>query len=98
MERPRTAATMTDVSAIEDTTATEHGSPGRRPRVVIAGGGVAALETLLALRSIAGTSVRITLVSPIRDFHYRPMTVTEPFELGEARSFPLAAVVGSHGG
>ena len=34
------------------------------PRVVIAGGGVAALETLIALRDLAGDRVDITLVAP----------------------------------
>jgi sulfide:quinone oxidoreductase len=48
-------------------------------RVVIAGGGVAALEAMLALRHLAGRSVAITLVCPTRSFEYRPLAVTEPF-------------------
>ena len=35
-----------------------------RPRVVIAGGGVAALETLLALRELVGHRVRLELIAP----------------------------------
>ena len=52
--------------------------------VVIAGGGVAALETAFALRALAGESVRMTLVAPEREFVYRPMAVTEPFGRGPA--------------
>ena len=36
--------------------------------VVIAGGGVAGLEALIALHSLAGTRVHVTLVAPERDF------------------------------
>lgn len=69
-----------------------------RLRVVIAGGGVAALETLLALRALAGRSVELTVISPERDFLYRPVTVAEAFDRGEAREYPLAEIVSCHGG
>src|SRR5438270_12715255 len=65
--------------------------------VVIAGGGVAAVETLLALKELAGRRVRFTVVSPEREFLYRPVTVAEAFERGEARSYALAEIVGYHG-
>jgi NADH dehydrogenase FAD-containing subunit len=39
-----------------------------RLRVVVAGGGVAALETLLALRSLAGQRVKLTLISVVSTF------------------------------
>src|SRR5688572_8774028 len=58
--------------------------------VLIAGGGVAGLEALLALRALAGERVRITLIAPDRDFTYRPMAVAEPFALGRAHRVPLA--------
>jgi sulfide:quinone oxidoreductase len=61
-------------------------------RVVIAGGGVAALEALMALRDLAADRVRITLVAPEDDFLYRPMSVGEPFALGDARRVPLKRV------
>jgi sulfide:quinone oxidoreductase len=61
-------------------------------RVVIAGGGVAALETLIALRELARDRVEITLVAPNPSFGYRPMTVAEPFGKGHARSYDLAAI------
>ena len=59
-------------------------------RVVVAGGGVAGLEALLALRALAGDRVELTLVSPTADFVYRPLAVAEPFALGAARKTPLA--------
>jgi sulfide:quinone oxidoreductase len=61
-------------------------------RVVIAGGGVAALETLIALRDLARGRVDITLVAPDESFTYRPMTVAEPFAKGHARSYELAGI------
>ena len=59
-------------------------------RVVVAGGGVAGLEALLALHALAGDRVELTLVSPTPDFVYRPLAVAEPFALGAARTTPLA--------
>ena len=56
-----------------------------RSHVVIAGGGVAALETLMALRDLAGDRVAITLIAPETTFTYRSMKVVEPFYLGHAR-------------
>jgi sulfide:quinone oxidoreductase len=68
-----------------------------RLRVVIAGGGVAALETLLALRALAGHRVEITLLSPERVFLYRPVTVAEAFERGEAHTYQLDEIVADQG-
>jgi sulfide:quinone oxidoreductase len=69
-----------------------------RLRVLIAGGGVAALEALLALRELVGHRVELTLLSPERQFLYRPVTVAEAFDRGEARAYDLADVVASDGG
>jgi sulfide:quinone oxidoreductase len=66
--------------------------------VVIAGGGVAALETLLALRQLAPRRVEVTLVSPQREFLYRPVTVAEAFDRGEARAYELGQIVSENGG
>jgi sulfide:quinone oxidoreductase len=60
--------------------------------VVIAGGSVAALEALAALRNLAGDRVRLTLVAPDPDFVDRPMTVAEPFGFGSARRYPLGQI------
>jgi sulfide:quinone oxidoreductase len=62
------------------------------PRVLIAGGGVAALETLIALRDLAGDRVDITLVAPEEAFAYRPMTVAAPFSAGHANRYGLARI------
>jgi sulfide:quinone oxidoreductase len=51
-----------------------------RPRVLIAGGGVAALEACLALRErLRADKLEITLVAPTERFDYRPLAVLEPF-------------------
>ena len=61
-------------------------------RIVIAGGGIAALEALVALREQAPPGCRITLASPTDTFAYRPLAVQEPFGRGGGRRFSLAAV------
>jgi sulfide:quinone oxidoreductase len=61
--------------------------------VLIAGGGVAALEATLALRALAEDRVDIEVLAPDEEFVYRPMAVAEPFGKGEARRFPLARLV-----
>ena len=58
--------------------------------VVIAGGGVAGLEGLLALRALAGDRIELTLVAPDPEFTYRPLAVAEPFALGHAHRVPLS--------
>jgi sulfide:quinone oxidoreductase len=47
--------------------------------VVVAGGGVAALEATLALKALAGDLVTARIVAPNEDFVYRPTAVCEPF-------------------
>jgi sulfide:quinone oxidoreductase len=71
--------------------------PGSPARVLIVGGGVAALETLMALRDLIGDRVHVGLVAPEPDFVYRPMAVAEPFGLGEARRYPLRRVAEDFG-
>jgi sulfide:quinone oxidoreductase len=61
-------------------------------RVLVAGGGVAGLESVLALRHLAGDRISLTLLSPEPDFVFRPMAVAEPFSRGHAAHHPLAAV------
>jgi sulfide:quinone oxidoreductase len=68
-----------------------------KPRVLIAGGGVAAAEALLALRDLAGDHVEIELLAPEPDFVYRPLAVVAPFDLGEAPRFALAPIVSEFG-
>lgn len=66
-------------------------------RVLIAGGGVAALEAMMSLRALAGDRVQITLLAPEREFRFRPMTVAEPFAIAHARHIPLADVAADFG-
>ena len=58
-------------------------------RVLIAGGGVAGLETLFALRKLAGDRVELALVAPDDEFVYRPLSTEKPFAVGRARRVPL---------
>jgi sulfide:quinone oxidoreductase len=64
-------------------------TPGR---VVICGGGVAAVEAMLALREILAIRPHIDLLAPNEKFIYAPMAVAEPFGLVETRRFDLAAI------
>lgn len=68
-----------------------------RFKVVIAGGGVAAVEAGLALRDLAGERVSLTLLAPNADFSYRPMAVREPFAFAPASRYPLADVAAAVG-
>jgi sulfide:quinone oxidoreductase len=68
-----------------------------RKKVIIAGGGVAALEGLMALHELAGGYVDLELVTPTPEFAYRPLAVAEPFGLGEARRFDVVAIARDHG-
>jgi sulfide:quinone oxidoreductase len=69
-----------------------------RLRVLIAGGGVAALEAALALRALAEERVELELLAPEPQFWYRPLAVVEPFGLGRVHGLELvelAAKVGA---
>jgi sulfide:quinone oxidoreductase len=61
-------------------------------RVVVAGGGVAGIESLLALRSLAGARVELTLLSPDDRFRLRALAIAEPFSLGHAREVPYTRI------
>jgi sulfide:quinone oxidoreductase len=74
-------------------------SPDGGPlRVVIVGGGIAALEAVLALHDLAGDRVAVTLVAPDTTFTLRPLTVAVPFGLGPIGDVPLTEVMAEHGG
>ena len=59
-------------------------APDRKPRVLIAGGGIAGIEALLALHDLAEDRVEITLAAPEPEFLYKPLSVEEPFSLAPA--------------
>jgi sulfide:quinone oxidoreductase len=62
------------------------------PRVLIAGGGVAGLETLLALRALAADRVDVTILSPELKFTNRSMAVEQPFKPPRVRGLRLEDV------
>jgi len=65
--------------------------------VLIAGGGVAALEAALALNALAEDHVTVELVAPESEFTYRPLSVAEPFRVAEIARFPLERLVAEAG-
>ena len=66
-------------------------------RVLIAGGGVAALEAALAVRALAEDRVVVELLAPEPQFWYRPLAVAEPFDLGEVQQFELSELAAAAG-
>jgi sulfide:quinone oxidoreductase len=72
--------------------------PGRNPfSVLIAGGGVAAIEAALALRELSEGEIRVQLLAPEPSFWYRPAAVAEPFERGKVLRFDLGHVADAAG-
>jgi len=67
-------------------------------RVLIAGGGVAAIEAMLALHALAGDRVEIELLGAEPHFWHRPLSVAEPFGLGKATRYEVGALVAAAGG
>ena len=65
--------------------------------VLIAGGGVAALEAALTLSELGEGQIRVELLAPEPSFWYRPVAVAEPFDLGEVRHFDLGQLAGGIG-
>ncbi len=65
---------------------------GTRGRVLIAGGGIAGLEALLAINDLAADRVEVTLIAPQPDFTYRPLIVEEPFSQQPAERHELAPI------
>jgi sulfide:quinone oxidoreductase len=58
-------------------------------KLLIAGGGPAAIEAVLALRELA-PRIAVELIAPEPDFIYRPLSVVEPFARPGMRRYPLA--------
>jgi sulfide:quinone oxidoreductase len=65
-------------------------------KVTIVGGGVAALEAMIALRGLAEERVAIELVTPTPEWSYRPLAIAEPFGLGEAVRYDLVRIARDH--
>jgi sulfide:quinone oxidoreductase len=65
--------------------------------VIIVGGGVAALESALALSHLASELTDVTILAPNHEFVYRPMVVREPFAYGAASRYPLQRIASDAG-
>jgi len=69
---------------------TRQRSPDSNPlRVLVAGGGVAAIEAVLALHALAGDRVTLEMLAPGDDFVERPSSVLSPFSGESAPRVPL---------
>jgi sulfide:quinone oxidoreductase len=68
-----------------------------RVKVLIAGGGVAALEALMALRELAEERLSLELITPTPEFAYRPLAVAEPFGFGDVRRYDVVRMAADHG-
>jgi sulfide:quinone oxidoreductase len=67
-------------------------------RVLVAGGGVAAAEFVIALRQLVGDEVELTLLSPQDRLTYRPLSVAAPFANGNGtRSYSLDRLAADFG-
>ena len=60
--------------------------------MVIAGGGVAGVEAVLALSTLARGLVEVELLAPTDEFVYRPMLVAEPFGAADVLRIELERV------
>jgi sulfide:quinone oxidoreductase len=68
----------------------------RTPHVVVAGGGVAAVEAILALRAVAGPRPAITLLTPEVDFTPPATSVATPFGFEPPASVALGPLAARH--
>ena len=88
---PTRMPTRPAVSTLESMA--RHPDPDAGPlRVVVAGAGVGGLEAMVALRGLVGHRVALTLVAPQDDFTVHALEVFEPFGLGRAQRYPIAAL------
>jgi sulfide:quinone oxidoreductase len=67
-------------------------------RVVIVGGGIAALEAALALHDLAGNRVRVTVIAPEPEFMLRPQDIVWPSARGHRSRVALERFMGELGG
>ena len=63
----------------------------------MAGGGVAALETCMALHALAGDRVLVTLIAPNAYFEYRPIGVHDPLASRSRARVPIARLARAAG-
>lgn len=66
-------------------------------RLLIVGGGPAALEGALAVQRLVGERFSITLLSDRDEFVYRPVSVAEPFGFASPERFSLREITADRG-
>jgi len=66
-------------------------------RVVVAGGGVAGIEALLALHDLAGDRIALTVIEPETEFVFRPMAVAATFGRGAGERIAMSRVAADVG-
>ena len=66
-------------------------------KVVVCGGGIAAVEGVLRLRKLAGDAVDIQLVAPNEELVLRPLAVRQPFAFGPPHRYPLKRIAADTG-
>src|SRR3954447_19821000 len=59
-------------------------------RIVVAGGGIAAMEFILALRALIGDEAAISVVSPNPELVLRPSLIGAPLGLLAGQGYPLS--------
>jgi sulfide:quinone oxidoreductase len=67
------------------------------PHIIIAGGGVAAIEAMLALRALAGRRPAITLLSAETELAPPATAVAAPFGFGPPAPLPIGPLAERHG-
>lgn len=67
-------------------------------RIVIAGGGVAAIEAVLALEAAGHDGLAVTLVSASPEFRLPPLSALKPFARGHSDAVDLRTFMAAHGG
>jgi sulfide:quinone oxidoreductase len=72
-------------------------SLGDMPTIVIAGGGIAGLEALIALHGHLGSTAQIELLEANTELLERQRAVSEPFGGGPVRRFDLVRIAADHG-
>jgi sulfide:quinone oxidoreductase len=70
--------------------------PSPRHRLVIAGGGVAGLEALIAMRDLAPGRVATTLLAPTPEYLVRALSVQDPFARPTPRHYSLQQIAADH--
>jgi sulfide:quinone oxidoreductase len=68
-----------------------------KPKVLIVGGGVGAIEAALALHHLAGDKARVEICAGRGDFVYRPFAVGEPYGASRVLRYGLESLAESCG-